>query len=395
MPRHTQSVATGLCTLLLVLFLGADAADAAVGNPAAQPRLADEQVLFNLSGQHLPGVWEPDIRHLSSLQVSPDGVKLLYVQRLETAAKPEEPRGSRLVLRDLATGRETILPVPPVTGEPYVLDYLLTGRLFDPTGKRIVLGVGIPAAGAGATESPGQKDRMRAAIYDIASAKLQTLDLEGPAIIPSFDSAGTTLLALSYDLKTSTGTLYKTPADKPDFKPVETLGLPRAPCPGADLVALVMKREKPQQSDNKLVLYDLKTGRIVQEPTATGPNWDFETSSPVWTTDGRYLCYRCGEKVNDKYKWVTRIWDRTTGKVAADLEEVYPIGPGPTPTTLVMGTIMAGNNRGIALYDAATGKSEPVAGIEYQPMAAGGGKVFYIRRIGDDNAFCSARITAE
>jgi hypothetical protein len=359
---------------------------------AAQPKLADETALFKIPGNHLPGAWEPDLRSLSSLQLSPDAAQLLYVQRREKTDKPEDRPTSRLVLRDLAAQKETVLPIPMVTGEAGVLNHLLTGRLFDPLGKRLALGIGIPAEGAETVDSPGQKDPMRAAVYDIASGKLRKLDLEGPAILPLFDSTGKTLMVLSYDLQKNTGTLYRAQADKLDFKPVETLGLPRAPCPGSDLVATLTKREKPQDSEYKLVLYDLKTDKPVQEPTATGPNWNLILSPPLWTADGRYLCYPCGEKVDEKFRWVTRVWDRTAGKVAADLSDVYAVGPGPTPTTLVLGKGVAGNKRGFDLYDCVTGKSVPLGDKELQPLAAGGGKVFYIRRIGDDDTFCSARI---
>jgi hypothetical protein len=375
-----------VCVALLALLVAP-----AIAAPA-DLKLADEQVLIKLSGQHPPGAWDMEHFNLNCMQLSPDGSRLLYIQRMFAPAKPEEKAGARLVLRDLITQKETVLPIPQVTGSAGVLNHLMAGRLFDPAGKRIVLGIGIPAEGKEVTNSPGETDRMQAAMYDIASGKLQKLTVEGPAVLPMFDATGKTVLALSYDIKTNVGTLFRAAADKLEFKAVQTLGLPRAACPGTDLVAMLVKREKPQESEYKLVLYDPAADRIVQEPTATGPNWNLVLTPPLWTADGRYLCYQCSEKVDDKYRWFTRIWDRTAGKVVADLDQVYLVGPGPTPTTLVMGKITAGNKRGAVLYDAAAGTTTPLGDKEMELMAAGGGKVFYVKRVGDDDAFCSARI---
>jgi len=375
-------VRSGRIGLALLLAMSAGA--------AGEPKLVDEKLVIPPRPRLARGGWKPQFGGPPDVHVSPDGQRLLYLQE---KAEPVEVLGSRrtvrrLVLRDLARGTDTVLPVPAVTSDD-VFAYLFTSRLFDRTGQRIVLGVGVDADKDGYTE-PGHRGRMQAALYHVPTGKLTKLDLEGPTVLPSFDRTGKNIYALCYDLKRGTGTVYAADAKKLRFERRRFVGLPRGCCPTAEVMAMLAKPAEKGSLARRLVLYDPKADRQTAELPLEGKGWNLIGTPPRWTRDGRFLYYR-----DFRLKPLTHfccVWDRAGGKTVAKLNWLLPVGPGPTPTTMVMLRAYAGWKREVHLHDAAAGKSWALAGKEARPLAAAAGRVLYVKWTGDGDGLFSARI---
>ena len=371
---------TGCALLALVL--------ASVAAAGEGPKLVDEaRILSNLDRVDDRG-WRACVRGPYDVQLSPDGTKLLYLESRNQKVGGQDRTVRRPVVRDLASKQVIVLAVPMATSDD-VFAYLFTSRLFDPAGRRLVLGVGIDADGDGVT-SPGMQDGMQAAMCDIATGKATLLDLRGPAVLPSFGRTGKHVFALSYDVKKDTGTLYRADAERLAFQPLKLLGLPRTVCPAADVMTMLVKPAKEKKTGYGLVLFDTKAGRRILDVPTQGYNWNLIKYPPRWTPDGRYLYVYDHTPYPAKYH--SAIWDRETTKLLGRVDTMYPLGPGPTRTTMVLGKVMAGSKRGMILHDAATDKRWDLAGRNVRPVTAAGGRVFYVKWTDDGNALFSARI---
>ena len=149
-------------------------------------------------------------------------------------------------------------------------------------------------------------------------------------------------------------------------------------CPAADVITLV------NDPSAGIVLYDVANDKALAE-LHLHPKFSNDWNCvPKWTADGRYLCYPdfkegpvAASGLN--LQPIVHVYDRTVGKEIAIVEgAAAPAGPGPMPTTMVL-AVFKDRSPSIAVYDAATGRSEPHGGTGRYPLDACGKQVLYIR----------------
>ena len=365
------------------------------------PRLGDETEIMTLDKaakvRENNGMW--------SMKLSPDLEHLLYI-RGEQAQVPDDQGEQRqrtvyrMILRNVATGAEKVLPAAAVDVDDYIVA-CLSMKLFGPAGRKIVLPLPEKSDGNGIVSIIGGGSGMQVGLYDVASGRVDRLDVKGPVIFPSFDGSGKKLIVLSMDVKARSGILYVTSADKIDLKPLNQWGLPRTPCPTADLMPLLLPPERDGPSKAGFVLYDLKADAVKFKLLANERGTKLDDYNPQWTADGRCLYYvdmkEEGDGDSRTRKMFTRVWDVKENKEAGLVDAAVAIGPGPGKTSMVLTAIRSSGpeQRQVLLHDAARSVTWSLAAGSIRPISTQAGRLVYVR-MGDDGTetVCVAEIIA-
>ena len=380
---------------LCVLLIGLTAIASTEGaEPPAAPKLANETRIFDLDESR-------DIREnrgMHSMRLSPDGKKLLYIQRVTFPGGPTTPRprgapnkparfrrGYRLVLRDIKAAKDTTLPGAPLRSDDFIVMFV-SMRPFSHDGKKLVLPVGTDEDGDGIHNL--EKEKMDLVLYDVASGKTAKLDLASPVIFPAFSGDGKQLIVLTM-VKEKQGTLHVAPvapADKIKFRNLSVWGLPRSPCPGAPALPLLLPPARDEGQETRrggsFILYDIKADkRLTVLPAQSQGKLD--DYNPQWTADGRYLYYADTETDaspdgKTRRKTVTRVWDRTKSAETAVIEGVVPVGPGPGKSAVVLAGPGSG---GACIHDAAAEKISPLPEVRF--INAQGRFLLYVKQAKD------------
>jgi len=367
---------------------------------AVAPKLVNARRVFR---QGDPLYKRPNQFHAFAMRLSPDEKHVLYSRpkpgQTVDLADPESRRKAtyELVLRVLATGKETVLPIEPVeigwrTGYTRF-------NYFDPVGARLLLTV---------SEQTTRKELLERGVttgkdarypYDIASAKLQPVQLEGNRILHRFGRTGNRLVGICPDLKSKTLVIrvFTAQPNGTDVCDLKVEGYPNSVCPTADVLCVwappkgagvgtlgYLRKQKAgleqqlaadplgkatnvrqfieqlerQIADTevraktveagyqpqRLTLYDLAADKEIAELPVHEKNSQLDDTEPQWTPDGRYLYYYDVEPFmvdtvegpKERLRECSRIWDRIAGKPVWFIRETRPIGPGPTRTTMVL-----------------------------------------------------------
>ena len=306
------------------------------------------------------------------IRLSPDGSRVLYTRPKPQAVAAPDQRGeteAELFLRELATGKETAIPLPPtrMSWKPVFTKI----NCFDPTGQKLVL-ADIDATGR------GPRARTEVVLYDIASGKLTHIGLHGMDFLARFDWTGKRLVFEDHPEAPRDGNLSVATVAELKARPLAGRGEITSVCPAADVITLLI--DNPGQNQG-MVLYDFANDKQLaalplHPKYSSGPE-------PKWTADGRYLCYSdfkdgpAGGK--DNFLPIVHIYDRVAQKEVAVLDDAAgPAGPGPTPTTMVL-AVNKDHRPAIALYDAATGRTEPLGDAGWYPLDACGKRLLFMK----------------
>ena len=373
------------------------AATAAMGQDA--PRLGDETKIMTLD----KAAKVRENNGMGSMKLSPDLKHLLYV-RGEQAQVPDDQGGQRqrdvyrMILRNVATGVEKVLPAAAVDVDDYVVA-CVSMKIFGPKGRKIVVPLPEDADGNGIVSVRGGGSGMRVGLYDVASGKVDRLDVKGPVVFPSYDGSGKKLIVLSMDIRAMSGTLYVTPADKIDLKPLNQWGLPRTPCPTADLMPLLLPPKRDGPGNMGVLLYDLKADAVKYKLLANERGTKMDDYNPQWTADGRYLYYvdmkEEGDGDSRTRKTFTRVWDVKENKEAGIVDNAVAIGPGPGKTNMVLTAIRSSGpeQRQVLLHDAARSVTWPLADGSIRPISTQAGRLVYVRMADDGTeTVCTAEV---
>ncbi|KPK81495.1 MAG: hypothetical protein AMJ81_10575 [Phycisphaerae bacterium SM23_33] len=373
---------------------------------AAEPKLVEEKRIFPAGDQgwNIPGMlwcWV--------MRLSPDGKHLLYTRELPAAdPQPPEERERRepsrqLRLRDLESGKEVSLPLDPIP-DGWTTVYTRF-NFFDPAGRTLALPVvarteerRIATGGARLTSV---RRTMRLVLYDVAAGKVTKTALEAGNLMAKFDRTGRGLV-LCKDMMIHTASL-------PELKltGLGATGYPNSICPTADVAVLfvppsrtVRPREgaRPERPRSKLMLHDLRADKPLAELPSEEPSSNWDDWECQWTSDGRYLYYPGAKKdtvqtpqgPRQRTATLSLVWDRLAGRQVHVIDAAVAVGPGPTPTSMVL-CGLKDEPKGVFLHDAATGQRwtlEPGAKAQH----ARGGKVVYTRASPDGAAAYVARI---
>jgi len=325
-------------TLLCMLTMSA------VARAADAPKLVGEKVIMklddNIAYRENKGVW--------SMRLSPDGRRVLYARKkmykvTSDDGTQRDRRGYKFVLRDLKTGKDTMVPVPALFSDDFAVA-CLSMTVFDPTGKTLIVPAGRDGNKNGLTE---RTERCKAGLYDIASGKLTILGVEGNIILPTFHPNGKTLVVLAVeggDRGPTDVKVHITPTDKTKFRTLSKAGLIRNISPTSDLMVTVLVSEGEGEGKGlrpgRCVLYDMKTDTVKAELADKDQGRRLTEHNPQWTSDGRYIYHVITKNERrdgrSHREILTRIWDVKAGKEAGILSGVAPVGPGPGKGTMVL-----------------------------------------------------------
>ena len=391
-----------------LLKAAAEKAFVSVPSPASRPTtrpaavndprgLANERLILKRRDRSYSIKTAPWAMHLG-----PNAKHLLYVRSksakiVSAAGRPKQETVCRLVLRDLVSGKDRVLPIPAMREDNHTT-LLMTMNPFDPAGRKLILAAGIDSNGDGVFHSSGRgkRERLKLVLYDIASGKMTSLPLVEDRVLPMFDRSGKGLIVMSDNRDGKGGNLYTTPLLGLALKQLGMWGWPRSVCPTADVLPLVQVGSMGSTGilDCKLIVYDLKADRKIADLRADRIDTPFMHRNTLWTSNGRYLYYpdlaRAGTNQSRKIK-VTRIWDRQTKKFVSVLVGAVPVGPGPAPSTMVLAQAdkrtgkgedrgwWDWKNRRMTLHDAASGHSWSLGDKSMLPLRSNGRHVVYAR----------------
>jgi len=335
------------------------------------------------------------------------GKALLCVrhQRASVPAKAGEgtETGSlyRLWMLDIASGTKHKLKLPASMGsEPLGLDDVLRLRVVAPDGRRAVLPGGVDANKDGILDH--RREVREWEIYDLESGKHEPIKgLAGKRILPQFSRKGDRLVVASFSppsLKLTLSLLNPTGTTR---RALRNSGFPIALCPAADVAAVLRNMGEPPMEPymkQGLALLDLTRDESQNLPTSD----DYaqaRAKRAVWTADGRYLYYtdtkrrQAGEpRTTPRRRAIARVWDTKTGKEVGLIERAVPIGPGPIPSTVVLGKVFdqqpyipcqpvlhrADTGQLVTLCDVQP-PPDPNAPLPMQPAAVHGKKLYFWR----------------
>jgi len=185
-------------------------------------------------------------------------------------------------------------------------------------------------------------EKCKVGLYDIASGKLKTLDIEGNVTFPTFHPDGKTLVVMTMEGAGDPREIKVciTPTDKIKFRTIDKPGLPRSISPTSGLMVLLLVTEGQKPRPGRCVLYDLKTDTVKTELADQDHSRRIMKNNPQWTNDGRYVYHimvkREQRDGRSHSETLTRIWDVEAGREVGILSGVMPVGPGPGKGTMVL-----------------------------------------------------------
>lgn len=364
-----------------------------------EPSLTNEKSVFTGN----PPLWKrPNQFCLWSARLSPDGQRVLY-PRLQgeppvTDGRPDWGRVmSEAVLRDLDKGQETLLPIGPMDQGWQTVHTRFNP--FDPAGKKMAL-VDVKKQETkvdnGAT---AVSTTMKLVLYDVTAGKTLPGSIAGGMMLARFNRAGDGLIGFrgskdGYELFTAS-----LPGLEANALPVK--GMVQSVCPTADVICVwspparvppAVAGERPTKGPQRLFLYDLKARKEIADLPIDQRNSKLDDYETQWTPDGRFLYYTdveddpgaAGGNARGKTRGVSRVWDRQAGKSVTNIPMTLPVGPGPTPSSMVLARYSEkGEEAGCLLHDAATGTISGLGDASLKLVHAWGAKVLYVRTAGD------------
>jgi hypothetical protein len=369
----------------LLVIAAATGAQTQAAKPAPGVKLTNETPIFKLDDSRKINA----NRGMHTMRLSPDGKMLLYVRRVKAANK-ETRGGYQLALRDIKTGKDTIMPGAPCGSDDFFVA-CVSMLPFDAKGEKLVIPIG-----AGAEPVRPGRGTMQLGLYDIKSGKVNKLDLSGPIIFPTYDAEDKNLIVLvmakgERGPDPANSKIVVSPADKIKFRKIGLMGLPRSPCPGSSVLPILLApaRDAGQEARRGVfVLYDTKSDKQLAAPPASRSKLD--DYNPQWTADGRYLYYVDTEKDAGpngcvKRKSILRIWDRRKNAEHAIIEGMIPVGPGPGKSAMILS-----DGRGLHyMTDPTSQKTASLGDNIVRLISAGGGFIVYIKhdKNGDNQVF--------
>ena len=372
---------------------------------AAEPKIIKERRVFpegdpQWRRPRRPSAW--------GMRLSPDGKRILYPRPTGEAPLEEQGRPRRkrrlfeTVLRDLQTGKDTVLPIRPLKSAWRTA--FTRSNSFSPDGKTLVLldisaqreEVGKHTAGGGReararARATRVRSKMRVVLYDIAAGKLVRTKMYGAMVVPTFDRTGKGLIVAKGSRQD--WPIYTAALPELDPKPLAAQGLLHGACPTADVVCVWIPPKRvppsepgqlPQEGPQGLVLFDVKANKKIVDLPVHPRNRSLDDLETQWTPDGRYLYYYDVVEEGEvdamsgrrQARAVTRIWDRVAGKPTGTVGDAVAVGPGPGQSLMVMAKLH-GRQGGILLHDAKTGRDWQLAGSEVHLIHAWGKTILY------------------
>jgi len=348
MTWRRQSAATAsamLASLILVAFAS-----------GAGVEVRGEKMLFPVEENRAFGA-----------RLTPGGKQLLYHRSADGG-----PKRDQLIVRDLQTGNERVLDVGPA-GDAGTLFYY---HPFDAHGRVVAL--------------PD---------YRKADAKFAG-DLKRPVQVVELGTgrvARTRIVAdLRYARLDPTGEMLIGPGPRVTRLANNTVRHLRAPgfVDSVNPVAPIASFMKSKSEGGPgLVLWDYANDRMLADLPVDRENTRLDDYLPRWTSDGHYLYYIDVDPTKDGHEeqLQSRVWDARAGKLVTTVPRLGPVGPGPSPTTMVLRPNAVSGLKGFVVHDLATGMVHPIHIEDSEEFAsAWDGKIVYVKRVEGTRHLCVA-----
>lgn len=367
---------------------------------AGEPKLVHPKPVFSTDQ---PGYKKPNQYHVFSMRLSPDGKRLLYTRPVaDTAGADDESARYELVLRELAGGKEAVLPVEPLGSGWRSVPTRFNG--FDPAGKRLLLpNIKVETRQIDEHRS-SNKTVIKWLVYDIAQAKTTKSGIDGGRGLVKFTADGQAIITMSNTGRHDGAAtkIISLKATKAEPKALTALGWVQSVCPVGEVAVFFAPPARPtappapgertKRPPIRLILWDLKADKELALLPTHPRNSVLDDVETQWTADGRYLYY-CDFEETDvdgqarpTLRALTRIWDRQAGKLAATVRDAAPLGPGPGASLMVLAKRTQNGSGGFLLHHAGSGKEYPIGDASKKPIHAWGGKIVYAETPANANA---------
>jgi hypothetical protein len=345
-------------------------------------KIVDEKAIFALGDDVNRG----ENGGVGSMRLSPDGTKLLFIRRV---GEDRKTRSYQLALHDIKTGKEKELELPGYDTDD-LAEFMVSGNVFGPAGRKVALGVGIDANKNGRHDWQRGSEQMQAVVYDLATDKMTKIGETSDVALASFDRTGKGMVIINAEKKAMTGKMFVTPLEKVKLRQLCLWGLPRGGCPTADVMAVLLPPEAGQRADgkrpaSKMVLLDLAKDKVLADLPLHESNTMLNDYCPQWTGDGRYLYYTSEAHEPEanghiRSKTESRVWDRKKKQLAYEVPATIPIGPGPTATTMVLCPYPVTPGAKPIVHDAKADTTWAVDGPAIRMIASQGKYILYSKK---------------
>jgi hypothetical protein len=342
--------------------------------PDRAPTLVEERVLF--AADEMGWFSRKTSPAFLTVRISPDKRWLLH-SRPTTAGAEDDERGTtyNLWLRKIESGEDVRIPVAPYSRG--FRGVHIGSNPFSPDGATMAL------------MSPQEQDGNELVLYDTTKDVATPTGIKAAMVFGRFDRTGENLIAYIAGGQTPPQGLVSIGLPGLERKPL-ALGLsrrayPTSVCPAADLISCFDVKRPPagqRRGIQSIALCDLqKPANPVELPTSP-ENRELDDLMPVWTADGRYLCYH-DQGTDPALPKGTRIWDRIDGREMTFVPGTSPVGTGPGASQIVLVSTRQGDNRGI-LLDVPSGKTWPLGDAKTRVLHAVNGTIAFLRFLDGD-----------
>lgn len=324
-------------------------------------------------------------------RLSPDGAFMLYTPR---DAREDSP----LVLRELATGRET--PLPLGRQERGMADVFTRFNFFSPDGRRMIL------MRPKNVQPLPQRPEFELVLFNIDKSQAIPIPITGGMSIAQFTPHGEKLVVSPMGAGRGEGIQSEwIDLETMQRQPLNLTGWVQSVSPKQDLATIYKPAARPRpatapatrpagpRSDRRMhfLLWDLSKDQQVAELPTHPRNSALDDVQAIWSGDGRYVAYHDSPE-NEGDRWpVTRIWDTNEQKAVALIRDTTPIGPGPAGTDFVLTSLGEGAAH-ILVHDASANRTTIISAGTKQLVHAHGDCILYITEKDGRPTLCLARL---
>jgi hypothetical protein len=331
--------------------------------------------------------------------LSPDGNKILYI-RGESAVRPRGYDGYwgggiyKLVLRDMVTSKDTVLPSASFLTPDYLAKFL-SAPIFDCSSTRIV----IPAKHEDSNGLAGKDSKIDVMVLNIASGQLHMLHMDSSATYAMFVGDGNVLAvgAIAADRGMLRTFIVDASLDRlVEANDIHGVCLQSARRSDILITGGVKEGGDRDPSTFRLWVYHAFSRSLIGNPAITASISPIRTYSPMLSRDAKFLYYADREQTAITQsatsatigKIVTRVWSIAEKRQTDLLRDVYPVGPGPRSTMIIAGPGSTLKQNAF-VHDPNSGKITKIGGFIGIPVWADSGRMIYYRHgeSSDANAY--------
>jgi len=329
------------------------------------------------------------------IRLSPDGKKVLFYRSELLEVNGRKGGVVRLVLRNLADGKEIVLPFPAVSKmfATYLPMLSCSSNPFNKTGDKIVLGVGVDTNNDGILDLKSEK--MKAVVFDTITSKTVDLSVTGAMVSAGYSRGGDQYIVSVIEQQNAKKVRFLTSStEELKWQECDLTGIPRAISPDNGLVMLVKSSQlktgrHTRELPTDLLIHDLEQNKEI----TTLPTFKFKGALsmyvyvfvPQWVTSGTHLHYIDLIRTSGRPVHGTKIWDKKLRTITQELPNVIPIGPFKTESSMILVRVNEVKEGGskmeeIMIRDAASNKTWTIPISDTRILGTHRGSIIYAKK---------------